>query len=113
MAAPLFALLKKDTEYIWSPPCQEAFEALKKSLEVDPVLNFPSDDPDAIFILYADWSIDAVSAILHQRSDNIEKVVEYASKSCNKHERRYCPTEGELLAIIFGLAKYRSYLLGQ
>ena len=39
--------------------------------------------------------------------------MEYASKSCNKHEQRYSPTEGELLAIIFGLTKFRSYLLGQ
>ena len=44
---------------------------------------------------------------------DVEHVIEFASKSCNKHKQRYRPTKGELLAIIYGLAKYRSYLLGQ
>ena len=65
------------------------------------------------FVLYTDWSIDAVSEILHQEIDGVEHVFEYSSKTCNHHERNYCPTEGELLAIIYGLAKYCSYLLGQ
>lgn len=110
-AAPLFQLLKKDVEYRWTAECEQAFQTLKKALAEGPVLAIP--EPDSPLRLYTDWSIDAVSAILHQSVDGQERVIEYASKSCNKHERRYSPTEGELLAIIFGLSKFRSYLLGQ
>ena len=85
--------------------------ALKDALQKGPVLNVPSSEGK--FVLYTDWSIDAVSAILHQEIDGVEHINEYSSKTCNRHERNYCPTEGELLAIIYGLAKYRSYLLGQ
>ena len=53
------------------------------------------------------------AAITQVKIDGVEHVIEYSSKTCNRHERNYCPTEGELLAIIYGLAKYRSYLLGQ
>ena len=103
--------MKKDAEYIWTAKCEAAFQLLKSALIEDPVLAIP--EADQPLLLLTDWSIDAVSAILHQSIDGQERVIEYASKSCNKHERRYSPTEGELLAIIFGLSKFRSYLLGQ
>mgnify|MGYP003476669129 FL=1 len=103
--------MKKDAEYIWTAECEAAFQLLKSALIEGPVLAIP--EADQPLLLYTDWSIDAVSAILHQSIDGQERVIEYASKSCNKHERRYSPTEGELLAIIFGLSKFRSYLLGQ
>ena len=62
-ATPLFALLKKDSEYVWSPACNIAFEALKAALIVDPVLHVANSTGK--FLLYTDWSCEAVSAILH------------------------------------------------
>ena len=77
--------------------------ALKDALQKGPVLNVPSSEGK--FVLYTDWSIDAVSAILHQEIDGVEHVIEYSSNTCNRHERNYCPTEGELLAIIIWIGQ--------
>ena len=65
LAAPLFTLLKKDIKYLWTPECQSAFKALKYGLQKDPVLNIPSDEEEATYVLYTDWSINAICAILH------------------------------------------------
>ena len=78
---------------------------------VNPVLHVANKTGH--FLLYTDWSCEAVSAILHQVDEKGEEhPIEFASKTCNVHKRRYAPTEGELLAIIFGLSKFRQYLLG-
>ena len=113
LAAPLSTLFKKDIEYLRTRECQSASKALKSALQKDPVLNIPSDEEEATYVFYTDWLIDAISTILHQRIGDVEHVIEFASKSCNKHKKRYCPTKRELITIIYGLAKYRSYLLGQ
>lgn len=42
--APLTALLKADVEFIWSSPCQEAFEKLEDLLSPAPVLAAPRLD---------------------------------------------------------------------
>ena len=84
VATPLFALLKKDIEYVWTSDCEKAMSTLKQSLASDPVLSVPCEE--GVFVLYTDWSLDAVSAILHQRVNDVEYVIEYGSKTCNVHE---------------------------
>ena len=77
VATPLFALLKKDSEYVWSSACNVAFEALKAALIVDPVLHVANSTGK--FLLYTDWSCEAVSAILHQIDcKGEEHPIEYA-----------------------------------
>lgn len=62
-AKPLFALLKKDVPFIWSSECKAAMQYLKEALTSDPVLQIPS--ADGSYVLYTDWSMDGISAILH------------------------------------------------
>lgn len=38
VAAPLFALLKKQEAWVWNGKCQEAFETLRQTLCTTPVL---------------------------------------------------------------------------
>ncbi|KAL8121370.1 hypothetical protein AgCh_018199 [Apium graveolens] len=54
----------------------------------------------------------AVGAVLWQRRNNIFHVVYYASKTLNGAQLNYTTTEKELLAIVYGFEKFRSYLLG-
>ena len=37
LASPLFTLLMKDTQFVWTDACQEAFAELKKRLSTTPI----------------------------------------------------------------------------
>jgi hypothetical protein len=54
----------------------------------------------------------AVGAILGQRIDKLPHVIYYASITLNDAQLNYSTTEKELLAVVFALDKFRSYLLG-
>ncbi len=43
----------------------------------------------------------------------MERVVQYASKKCKPTEATLASAEGELLAVVFGLSKFRHYLAGR
>ena len=53
-----------------------------------------------------------VGAVLGQRVDKKSMAIYYASKTLVDSQVNYSTTEKELLAIVFALEKFRSYLLG-
>jgi hypothetical protein len=54
----------------------------------------------------------AVGAVLGQRVDKLPHVIYYRSKTLNDTQLNYSTTEKELVAVIFALDKFKSYLLG-
>jgi len=59
-----------------------------------------------------DASNYVVGAVLGQRKEKIFRVIHYASKILNEAQANYTTTEKELLAIVYALEKFRSYLIG-
>jgi len=59
-----------------------------------------------------DASDYAVGAVLGQKEGRASHVIHYASMTLNGAQRNYTTTEKELLAVVFALEKFRSYLLG-
>lgn len=47
-----------------------------------------------------------------KRPDGVEHPISYASKSLNKAEQLYAPTEGELRAVMWAIRHFRGYLHG-
>jgi len=90
-----------------------AFNELKEMLTSAPVLAMPRDDPDCTYVIDCDASGSGAGCVLSQWQDGKLRVIEYASRTFNAAERRYCATRRELAALIFGLKQYRSYLLGR
>ncbi|KAM2027556.1 hypothetical protein ACFX1T_019832 [Malus domestica] len=59
-----------------------------------------------------DASDYAIGAILGQMRNKQPHVIHYASRTLNDAQLNYSTTKKELLAIVFALDKFRSYLLG-
>jgi hypothetical protein len=59
-----------------------------------------------------DTSDYAIGAVLGQRIDKLPHVIYYVSRTLNDAQLNYSTIEKELLAVIFVLDKFRSYLLG-
>ncbi|KAH9801963.1 hypothetical protein KPL71_001215 [Citrus sinensis] len=54
----------------------------------------------------------SVGAVLGQRVDRIPHVIYYAIMTLNDAQLNYSTTEKEMLAVVFALEKFRSYLIG-
>ena len=54
----------------------------------------------------------ALGAVLGQRRDNMFRAIYYASRTLDNTQQKYTTTEKELLAVVFAIDKFRSYLLG-
>jgi len=58
-----------------------------------------------------DASNYALGVVLVQRVNKLPRVIYYASRTLDAGQANYTTTEKELLAIVFALDKFRSYLL--
>jgi hypothetical protein len=54
----------------------------------------------------------AVGAVLGQTKDKKHHAIAYASKTLNDCQLNYAITEKELIAMVFAIDKFRSYLVG-
>ncbi|CAL9005419.1 unnamed protein product, partial [Prunus brigantina] len=109
IARPLCNLLAKDMDFTFDQDCENAFNALKKMLTTAPIIIPP--DWSLPFELMCDASDYAVGAVLGQRVDKKPHAIYYASRTLNDAQLNYSTTEKELLAVIFALEKFRSYLI--
>ncbi|XP_024037598.1 uncharacterized protein LOC112097214, partial [Citrus clementina] len=110
VSRPLCNLLAKDVPFIFNDSCLMAFEKLKQLLTSSPIIQAPNWKLP--FELMCDASDYAVGAVLGQRVDRIPHVIYYASMTLNDAQLNYSTTEKEMLAVVFALEKFRSYLIG-
>jgi hypothetical protein len=114
---PLRNLTKKENETrkfseLWDGKCTVAFMTLKQRMASYPVLQRPN--PAYHKVLHTDYSTKGVGCVLAQVDGKGEEhPICYASKTCNPAESRYSATEGECLAVLWAITKYRPYLVGQ
>ena len=111
IATPLYSLMKKGVEFVWTKECQEAFDELKRKLMTGPILALPKNE--GMYVLDTDASDFGLGAVLSQQQPEGERVIAYASRTLNKAERKYETTRKELLAVVNGLKQFRQYLLGR
>ena len=110
IAKPLYKLLKKDAKFEGDAECQEKFEELKAYLTTAPIVRDP--DWHLPFKVMCNASDLAVGSVLGQRVEGKPYVVYYASKMLNEAQRNYTTTEKVLLAVVYALDKFWSYLIG-
>ena len=77
----------------------------------EPILAMP--EPDRPFVVHTDFSHCALGAILEQRkSDNKCHIISCASRNFSAAEAKLGPTDGEILALVFAVSKFHTYLAG-
>ena len=94
-------MLQKDVKFVWSPSCEEAFQALKKFLTSTPVLDQP--DIERPFDMYCDASKTGLGCVLMQDG----RVIAYASHQLKKHELNYPTLDLELATVVHALKIWR------
>ncbi|GJZ21221.1 reverse transcriptase domain-containing protein [Tanacetum coccineum] len=104
ISRPMTHLLEKNTSFIFSNECIQAFETLKKKLTEAPILIAP--DWDLPFELMCDASDFAIGAVLGQRHEKHFRPIHYASKTMNEAESHYTTTEKEMLAVVLLLQEF-------
>ena len=108
---PLYELTKKHVKFEWSKKCQIAYDLIKKSIcTSDLLVCFTGKSR---IILEVDASPVGVGAVLLQVENGIEKPVAFSSKKLTSAQSNYSQTDREALAIVFGVTKFKYYLLGR
>jgi hypothetical protein len=103
-------LLAKDAPFVFDDKCLDAFHILKKALISTPIIQPP--DWSLPFEIMCDASDYAVRVVLGQTKDRKHHAIVYASKTLSGPQLNYATTKRELLAIVFVVDKFRSYLVG-
>ncbi|XP_005877553.1 PREDICTED: uncharacterized protein K02A2.6-like, partial [Myotis brandtii] len=112
LRAPLNELLKKDSEWNWSPECQKSFDDIKRILSSNLLLTHY--DPKLPIIVAADASEYGIGAVLlHKFPDGKHKAVSHVSRSLEPAEKNYSQIEKEGLALVFALKKFHKMLQGR
>ena len=106
---PLTNLLIKDVPFAFDDACFSAFDRLKKALVLAPIITPPYWSLP--FEIMCDASDYAIRAVLGQRKDNRLHVIYHTSHTLIEAQLNYTTTEKEMLAVVFAIDKFCSYLL--
>ena len=106
-AHTLRSLLKSESTWTWDKDHQKCYEDLKKEISNDVCLRYY--DAKKSLILEVDASQKGIGVALMQ--DN--RPVAYGSKTLTECQSRYSNIGREMLATVYGIQRYHSYLYGK
>jgi RNase H-like domain found in reverse transcriptase/Reverse transcriptase (RNA-dependent DNA polymerase)/Integrase zinc binding domain len=108
---PLINLTRKDTQFHWTPKCQDSFDSLKTAFTTAPILR--SFDPSREIVVETDASDYVSAGVLSQYDNNhILHPIAFYSKKHSETECNYEIYDKELMAIIRCFEEWRSELEG-
>lgn len=107
---PLRELLKGHSNFRWLPQHDNCFETLKT--QIGNLRHLGYYDAKDQTILVTDASGVGLGAVLVQFKENQPRVISYASRSLSQVEQRYPPIEKEALGIVWGVERFKIYLMG-
>jgi hypothetical protein len=90
--------------------CLQSFHTLKEALISTPVIQPP--DWHLPFEIMCDANDYAIGAVLDQAKGKKHYAISYTSKTLTRPQLNYTTMEKEVLAMVFAIEKFRSYLVG-
>ena len=118
LCKPLQALIKKNSEYVWTDVHDKVFQNLKDMVSEDCLIQFY--DPHKPLFIECDASKQGIGCLMLQPDDSIQtdvnygipsnlQPVAYASKSLSEAEQNYANIERELLGVVFSLETFKHF----
>lgn len=111
MLAPLYKLLKLKQTWTWGVQEKEAFAQVKEKLLASSLLIHFDNNKEVI--LASDASPYGLGAVLSQETPEGDRPIAFASRSLSKAEKNYSHIKKETQSLVFGVKRFRNYLLGR
>ena len=121
---PFRDLVKPNTTFLWDETLEKIFAESKMKLVQSCVEGIRAFDPKRNTCLQTDWSKEGIGYLLLQQHCSCDlarapicckdgwQLVFAGSRFTSDSETRYSPTEGEALAVAWGLEHARMFVLG-
>jgi len=104
---PYFQCLKMNNRFAWTGECKAAFLKLKEYLATPPVLCKPRPGvPLRLYFAVTEW---AISSVLVQEQEQVQRPIYFVSKALQGPETRYQSLEKAALAVVFSARRLRHY----
>jgi len=104
---PYFQCLKRNNRFVWTRECEEAFVKLKEYLASPPVLCKP--ELGIPLRLYFVVTEKAISLVLLQEQDQVQRPIYFVSKVLQGPEVRYQALEKAALSVVFSARRLCHY----
>jgi len=104
---PYFQCLKRNSRFAWTDECEATLLKLKEYLATPPVLCKPRVGvPLRLYFVVTEW---AISSVLVQEQDQVQRPIYFVSKALQGPESRYQSLEKATLAVVFSARRLRHY----
>ena len=110
LSQPLQALLSPPAAWLWGPPQEEAFNAIKA--ELANLATLALYDPAIPTKISAEASAYGLGAVPLQQHADLWQPVALASRSMTETERQYSQIE-EALALVWACEQFGDYVIGK
>lgn len=109
--APLYKLLEKNRKWQWKDDEERAFQKAKTIIGSSSLLVHFDNNKEVV--LACDASPYGLGAVISHKTAEGDRPIAFASRSLTKAEKNYSHLEKEALALVFGVTRFRNYLLGR
>jgi len=104
---PYFQFLKMNNRFVWTEECETTFLRLKEYLATPSVLCKPREgEPLCLYFAVTEW---AISSVLVQEQDQVQRPIYFVSKALQGPETRYESLEKAALAVLFSARRLCHY----
>src|SRR3989337_3121640 len=108
VASPIYKLLKKGIQIVWTEECQQALDELKHRMTTAPILAHP--DFTNPFTLCTDASYNGLGFILSQEQNGLEHPIRYGSRKLKPVENNYTIIEVECSAVVWSVRENKQFV---